>query len=451
MGFIFTAGACVLCTLLARTSLAAGLLGLLGVGYVYGIVRANFLDSVTYFMFDAAVAGAYLGHFLSHPAWQDPPRTRLLKQWLVWLVGWCGVMLLLPLQHPLIQLVGFRGNALFVPFVILGARLNNKQAGKLALGIAVLNLVALSFGLAEFSIGVPAFYPPSPVTDLIYRSQDVAGFTAFRIPATFPHAAGYAGTMILTTPLLFGNLVQPNQSGWNRVILLSGLAAAVLGVLLSASRTAFVILVVLLVVASFSGALRLNLWLVWAAILGGIGYVASSDERLQRFTTLQDPEAVASRLQSSVNLGFFELLEQYPIGNGLGAGGTSIPGFLAHLIRDPVGLENEYCRILLELGIVGLGMWVGFFIWLLTRPRPNKGHPWWAGCLLMWWLLLIMILAAVTGTGMMAAVPQAALMFLTMGFMVSRRMATMRPPPRPASATPALDGRETRDTALLGT
>jgi hypothetical protein len=56
----FCVGAFVLCLAAANRSLRHGLLALLAVGYVYGILRANFPDTATYLTFDAAVLGVYV-------------------------------------------------------------------------------------------------------------------------------------------------------------------------------------------------------------------------------------------------------------------------------------------------------------------------------------------------------------------------------------------------------
>ena len=53
------------------------------------------------------------------------------------------------------------------------------------------------------------------------------------------------------------------------------------------------------------------------------------------------------------------------MGNGLGGGGTSVPYFLQNRIRNVVTMENEYARILLELGLPGLVMWGMFLIWVV--------------------------------------------------------------------------------------
>jgi hypothetical protein len=399
------------------------------VGYFYGITRANFLDGYVYFLFDAAVCALYLGQFVFNER-REFERVKPVRVWVICLIGWAVVMFLMPLQHPLIQLVGLRGSTLFVPFLLLGGRLSNTETGQLALGIAVLNLFALLFALGEFVLGVPAFYPYNAVTEIIYRSNDVANHTAFRIPATFAHAHVYAGTMLATIPLLFGGVVQPRQPTWKRLLLLAGLVAALLGIFLSAARSGVILAAVLLLVATFSGALRVNAWLAWIALLLGVGYLVSGEERLQRFTSLQNADALVDRIAGSVNLNFLELLFDYPMGNGLGGGGTSLPADLVPLLHNPIGLENEYSRLLLELGLVGLLLWVAFFVWLLWRSRPTRQHAWWAGCSLMWWLTLITVITATLGTGMMTAVPQSVLMFLSMGFLVSR---SPKPAPRPAT------------------
>ena len=65
-------------------------------------------------------------------------------------------------------------------------------------------------------------------------------------------------------------------------------------------------------------------------------------------------------------------MRTYPLGNGLGGGGTSVPYFLQDRIRNVVVMENEYARILLELGIPGLCMWGVFIGWIFTRAQRQE-------------------------------------------------------------------------------
>src|SRR5207249_5998430 len=125
-------------------------------------------------------------------------RIRELQAWVVVLICWPLLLLLLPVQDPLIRLVGLRGNIFFLPFLLLGARLEPRDLYKLAIGIAVLNLCAAALAGVEFFVGIERFFPRNPTTDIIYRSNALADFSAYRIPSSFPNAAAYAGTMVMT-------------------------------------------------------------------------------------------------------------------------------------------------------------------------------------------------------------------------------------------------------------
>src|SRR5262249_22181056 len=114
-----------------------------------------------------------------------------------------------------------------------------------------------------------------------------------------------------------------------------------------------------------------------------------------------------------------------------GAGGTSLPHFLQHLITNPIGLESEYSRLLLEQGLVGLALWVAFGAWVLTRRGPPPREPWRLGWRLGWWNTLANLALAAVGTGLMTAIPNSVLLFLGMGFVAAAR-PTPPPPPGPA-------------------
>jgi O-antigen ligase len=421
--------------LLARRSLAAGLGYVLAVGYSYGILRANYLDSATYFLFDAAVLGLYLGLWLRPPAGLTAERLRTLRQWVLLLIGWTVVMSLLPVQHMLIQMVGLRGNAFLVPFLLLGGLLRDGESRRLAIWLATLNLIAFGFAAAEYIIGVPAFYPVNAVTEIIYKSNDVADYTAYRIPASFANAHAYAGTMVASLPWLVGGWVQARGSLWRQGLLSAAILVALLGVFMSATRMHTAVLLLVIVVTTFSGRLRWQVWIVWVVLIAGIAYVVSSDERLQRFTTLSDTDRVIERVEGSVNMSFLELLAIYPMGNGMGAGGTSIPYFLQDLVHNPIGLENEYSRILLEQGFPGLCLWAGFIIWLVVRRPADPGDPWLLGRRLMWYVGLAGFATGLIGIGLMTSVPQTVLFFLSIG----------------CAATPAAGAETARDQAATRT
>jgi hypothetical protein len=144
---------------------------------------------------------------------------------------------------------------------------------------------------------------------------------------------------------------------------------------------------------------------------------------MQRFLTMEDTDAVLGRVEISVNMSFFDLLLTYPLGNGMGAGGTSIPYFLHDLIKEPVGMESEYARILLEQGIAGLVLWLAFIGWFVGRRPVTIRDPWLLGKQLLWFFSLASFAAAIIGTGLMTAIPQSMLFFLGVGFVAGARVA----------------------------
>jgi hypothetical protein len=421
MGILFCVAGFTVSFGLGRRSIVAGLGSVLTAGYFYGILRANYLDTYSYFLFDCAVVGFYLSFLGERPAAASNPVIRQLQVWLTILIGWAVVMFLMPIQHPMIQIVGLRGNAFLLPFVLVGSGLQRRDYECLAIWLSLLNLVALGFAAAEFLMGVEPFFPLNAATQLIYNSNDVAGHTALRIPATFSNAHNYAGTMLSTLPWLVGALVQPGRPVWLRGLLAFGILAALLGMFLTATRMGVVVLFILVVVATFSGELKGGVRIGWIVLLALVGYVVSSEERMQRFLTLQNTDVVLERIEGSVNLGFLELLVRYPMGNGMGAGGTSVPYFLRHLLTDPVMIENEYGRILLEQGLVGLCLWAAFIVWLLTRPAPPPGASWRLGWRLLWYACAIQFVLATLGTGLLTAIPQTALFLTGVGMVAAYR------------------------------
>ena len=198
--------------------------------------------------------------------------------------------------------------------------------------------------------------------------------------------------------------------------------ASLLGVFMAAARTHMITAALLVIVVTFSGGLRRNQWVRWAIVVAMVGYIVSGEERLQRFTTLQDTEFISERWTGSVNEGFFELVRAYPLGNGLAGGGTSVPYFLrGHAAQSVAGLENEYARIGLEQGLPGLTLWLLFVVWALTRLPGRLQDEWLLGRRLAWICCGTVFFSGLTGVGLLSSVPQTALMLMMMGWFVVAR------------------------------
>ncbi len=421
MSLILCILAFVLCYWAGRRSLVNGIIAVVGVGYSYGITRANIPEIYSHFIFDAGVVGLYAAQLFQRLSPLEEFKVGHVRPWLEFLIAWPLLLFLIPIQDYLIQFVGLRGNVFLLPFVLLGARLDGEDRYRLALWIAGLNLAAFAFASAEYFIGLETFFPHNRVTELIYISKDLVGHTQYRIPATFANAHAYGGTMVMGLPLLIGAVLQSQKNKTHLQLVVLGIVAALLGVLMSAARTHFLAAVILIIVAMFSLRSRFGYALGWLVLLCVIGWGVSGEQRLQRFMQLRDTDSVVERVSWSVNMGFFEIAAQYPFGNGLGGGGTSIPYFLQSRITNPVGIENEYGRIMLEQGITGLLIWIGFVLWVISRWDKAPADPWYLGRRLAAVTCGVFFISALTGTGLLTSIPQSSLFLLLVGWVGMRQ------------------------------
>ena len=398
----------------AKRSLGRGLVAVAVVGYAYGILRANFLDPASHFIFDASLTGLYLAYGSRFFVEKNEGQNSALRVWTALLIAWPCLVCLLPFQPLMVSLVGLRGNIFFLPVLLIGSRLKNEDLREFIFGVAVLNLVALGFGIAEYFRGIEPYFPRSEVTAIMYASGDVAG-GHFRIPSIFTSAHAYAGTMVCTIPYLFGAWSQPTGKSHTKLIFLLGMVAAFAGVLLSSTRVNFVNAAYLTLVVTLTTKLSFRKRLLWGLAIAAIAVLTLTNERFQRFKTL-DSSFVVERVGGSVNRNFLEILFEHPMGNGLGGGGTSTPYFLQGLVRNPIGIENEYGRILAEQGVIGLLLWISFIGWCAVRRTPFRPHAWLATRRLLWFGYMFYFLTAAIGIGMLTAIPQTFFLLLSIGW-----------------------------------
>ena len=414
----------VACYVAGRRSLVGGLVAVLAVGYLYGITRANIPETFSHFIFDAGVIGLYAAQLFRKLSSVQVRKIEHLRPWLEFLIAWPLLLFLIPIQDTIIQVVGLRGNIFLLPFILLGARLDGEGRYRLALWIAGLNALAFALAGTEYLIGLQRFYPQNQVTTLLYLSKDVVGHSAYRIPASFVNAHAYGGTMVIGLPFLVGAVVQKHKAVIQLQLLILGIVTALIGILMSAARTHFLIAAALIIVATFSLRSRLGYALGWLILLCSIGWTVSGEQRMQRFMELRDTDSVVERISWSVNMNFFEIAAQYPFGNGLGGGGTSIPYFLQNRIINPTLMENEYARIMLEQGITGLLIWIAFILWLLTRRDTDPHDSWYLGRRLALVACAASFATGLIGTGLLTSVPHSSLLFLLVGWVGARQPRT---------------------------
>ena len=416
--------AAVLCFVAGRRSLATGIGATLAIGYVYGIVRANLTQTGSHFLFDAAVLGLFAARLTPSRTGDAQRVPRQLFWWIALLIAWPFLLMAIPQQDPLVQLVGFRGNAFLLPFVLLGSQLTDEGKYSLALWCAALNVVAFVFAAAEFQLGVAAFFPRNAVTAIIYMSNDVGAQQNYRIPATFGNAHAYGGTMVMTLPLILGAWLKPAKRTSVGILLAAAILAASVGVFMSAARSHALLLFAFIAFATIASRMTLLARAGWYTLLATIAILVASDARLQRFMTLSDAGQISERVGWSVNSGFIERAVRDPLGNGLASGGTSIPFFLMDRVPNRDTMENEYGRIMIEQGVPGLLLWLSFIGWTLTRRVNQPDRGWRNARTLAWCVTFVSFASALIGTGLLTSVPQTAIFLLMVGWIANARRST---------------------------
>ena len=418
----------VLANIAVRQSLGAGLAAAIGVGYFYGIVRANFPGVFATFVFDAAMLGLYLGFIASRrrdaTARSFPPR---LVNWCIALCLWPIALSIVPVNDRLVQLAALRPTIWFLPVILLGSQLTDADLRVVTRTLAGLNLVALCVGAYLYFAGIEALYPRNAATSIIYQSRDVAGGN-YRIPATFLSSHAYGGTMLMSLALLLGNMTRSKVSRGEQALMVAGIVAAVGGIVMCGARQPVVAAVLVFGIAwLMSGFSRRLGGVIGVIVVASVALIAAN-ERFQRILILEDTSFVEARIHGSMNEGFAVLLLKYPFGAGIGsAAGTSLPSFLSDLAPKQIGAENEYCRILVDQGWAGLALWLAFLGWMLwPPPKPQDWHQQGLTIVMMYGLILVTWATAFIGTGTLAGVPGSVILLAQMGVVITNRAKSLR-------------------------
>ena len=280
-------------------SIGLGLVAVFAVGYVSGVIRANFLSVHTTFMFDSALLGLYIGFAGARYHELVEVFRRPAGQWVLILLVWPALLTAIPVNDYLVQLVALRATVWFLPVLLIASRMRADDLTVIARGLACLNLVAIAGGVYIYQYGVESLYPQNAITAIIYMSKDVGGAEYYRIPSIFLNAHAYGGAMLFSLPFLIDRAFGRGAGTPDRILATAGIAAALGGILLCAARQPVVLFGIMTVIVWLVARLHFGVGLltVGLAVIGVL--VAGTNERLQRATSLEDTEVVSDRIRVS--------------------------------------------------------------------------------------------------------------------------------------------------------
>jgi hypothetical protein len=383
---------------------------------------------VVYFAKDFLALALYVSFFISRKSTSaklyKPPFliTLLIFFW------FCVIQSFNPASTSIFYgLMGLKLCFLYAPLLLLGHALvdSEKDLRRFFFFNSILILVVAGFGIAQSILGHTFLNPEVVQEDIrnlstLYRSSPITGLIAYRPNSFFVSAGRYQNFLIISWILALGFggfLLMRKQPG--RLLAFTTVGVLAAASLLTASRGVFLwtlasaIVVAPAVIwgASWAEDQRLRVMrAVWrAAVFVAIAltilvsiFPKEVGSRLAIYTETLSPSSPKSEL------GFRSW--DYPFQNfvaafdyprwpyGYGTGTASLGGqYITRIVHAPpmnVGVENGYGQLVVELGIVGLLLWI-LMAYAITHSawqatKNLKGTVWFpVGFAIFWYTFLL--------------------------------------------------------------
>src|SRR6266699_614926 len=310
-------------------------------------------------------------------------------------------------------LMGLKLCFFYVPLLLVGHALvdSEMELRRFFFFNSVLILVVAGFGIAQSILGHTFLNPEVIQEDVrgfstLYRVSPITGLIAYR-PTSFFVSAGRFQNFLLVSWILalgFGGfLLMRKQTGRLLAFTTVGIVAAASlltasrGVILWGLASAMVIAPAVIWGASWAGEQRIRVMraiqraavfvAMALAILVGI-FPQEVGSRLAIYTETLSPSSSQSEL--GFRSWYYPLqnfvaafdFPRWPYGYGTGTASLGVQ-YVARIMRVPpmnVGVENGYGQLVIELGIVGLLLWI-LLAYKITRSvwqaaRNLKGTVW---------------------------------------------------------------------------
>jgi len=385
-------------------------------------------NMIVYFAKDFFALALYLSFFIAR-------RSTLTKLYrppfliaLLLFFWYCLIQALNPASTSIFYgLMGLKLCFFYAPLLFVGHALidSEKELRRFFFFNSVLILVVAVFGIAQSILGHTFLNPEVIQEDIrslstLYRASPITGLVAYR-PTSFFVSAGRFQNFLLVSWILalgFGGfLLMRKQTGrllaFTTVGIIAGasLLTASRGVILWALASAMVVAPAVIWGASWAGQQRIRVMravqraavfvAIALAILAGI-FPQEVGSRLAIYTETLSPSSSKSELgfrSWDYPLQNFVAAFDYPrwpygYGTGTASLGVQYVARIMHVPPMNVGVENGYGQLVVELGIVGLLLWI-LLAYAITRSawqaaKNLKGTVWFPiGFAIFWYAFLL--------------------------------------------------------------
>jgi len=286
------------------------------------------------------------------------------------------------LLHPgtplLVKLAGLRAWSLFPIAALMGLGIvrNGAQLRAYVGLILALGVITALYGIYQYTQGPEVLVQAGDLALERHGSTvfySLEGLSEFRAYSTFTFPAPFAGFMVFGILLAAGIVTSKLRSRRARLVAALLIPLFFVGMTVSGTRAALIILLIgLLVLAWYR---RLSLRQILLVPLGlvavHIATILTAGRAIERFRTLLFQEGLLWYYISGPVRTALQYLPSDPFGMGLGRTGIGVPyQIVARMPRDYfVFTDGDIGRAAVELGIVGL-LLLGVIIFGLVRYAP---------------------------------------------------------------------------------
>src|SRR6267154_633469 len=324
-------------------------------------------------------------------------------------------------------LMGLKLCFFYAPLLLVGHALvdSEKELRRFFFFNSVLILLVAGFGIAQSIVG-PTFLNPNVIQEdirglsTLYRVSPITGLAAYRPTSFFVSAGRFQNFLQLSWVLSLGFggfLLMRKQTGrllgftTVGIVAAGSLMAASRGVFLGTLANAMVVAPAVIWGASWAGEQRIRVMraIQRAAVFVAVGltilvgiFPKEVASRLAIYNETLSPYSARSELGfrswDYPLRNFIDAFDypRWPYGYGIGTASLGVQYVIRIMHAPPmnVGVENGYGQLLIELGIVGLLLWI-LLAYAITRSawraaKNLKGTAWFPiGFAIFWYTFLL--------------------------------------------------------------